>query len=644
MKTCVALACLALAVSALAALPPAQSDLTPDQLNRMKPEDRAVLDRRIGVGIPGLGADGTILSGAREDIETFDGLVVVLQGWSFRDASSVRAVEAVNESLSGLEGVRVVSVHGPEEPEKLQRVLERRPLPGVVVLDQSGALTGPLGLEARGANLIVDQKGVVRYAGVEAEAVRPLVQGLLDTPATEEPRIMLAELATQLAQSGRLSSDIEEAWLAGESKKAETLMEQLWQQAPAGAADITMALLTARDPVQRPLAVGLFARFGSRDQKLAAIRALDERRDSPEITILVRSLGGEDVEEPGKLLAPFLESRDLDVRQAALYALADSAPPTAIDAFVREMSNAPVASGSWGTSERERLMSAYFGVAYRLTGLRAQTGREVADWLATYRRDPEKAATLAERSITAENGQPNRVAFSSDEMLTFDGFDLGVRNEATGNRLPDEGLPALLADTAAKAAERAAPVLGVVYLPPLRVYLADDRGFASLASNSYMGGQAEVNQLILRLGTEEQVRQTMAHEWIHMLHQAVFDKTPRWLAEGVAQSLSSEERASVPVTVRRFALQDMIDKGIFTQLLTWQSGASSDSRESSNYAAAMLAVDFLRLGPFTAGDTRLNLLLGHISRGRGERDALERVYGMSTRDLDEAFRDWVAKP
>lgn len=640
----IALAALALVVPTLCAQPPQQSELEPEQLARMRPDERAALEKRLGVGVLGLPEDCIALSGGRADIDNFEGSVVVLQPWSMRDAASIRSVELLHASLEGVEGVRIIALHGPEKLAVVQRVLERKPLPGIVALDENGSITGPLALDARGANVIIDQAGAVRYAGIDTAAVRALVTALLETPPTESPELTLGTLAAQLAESEKLRSAIDAAWAAGEAMKADQLMRQLWQEAPAGAADITMALLTARDTVQRPLAVSLFARHGSRSQVLAAINALDPRRDSPEIAVLVRALGGDDLEEPERLLAQFLESRDIDIRQAALYAAADSASPEIIETFIREMNNAPVASGSWSTGERDRLLSALFGVAYKLTGLRAETGREIADWLAVHRRNPAEATALAERSI-AENDRPRRVAFSSDQMQTYGLFDLTVRSTTHNNQLPDEDLPRALEEAAVAAATSAEPVFGRVYLPPVRVYLADDRGFASLASNSYMGGQAEVNQLFLRIGTNREVAANMAHEWIHILHSALFDKTPRWLAEGTAESVSSTTHDLTPPALQRAGIEnDVLAKGVFTTLLSWQSGASSDSREAVNYALSKAAIDFLRFGPFTAGDTRLNLLFGHISRGRGERDALEQVYGLPVRELDQAFRDWVSRP
>lgn len=638
------LACIALVATVATAAPPAQSDLTTRQLARMKPDERAALEQRVGFGFFGFGTDGTLLGGVRDDIIAFNGRIVVLQRWSMRDAASMRSVEALHESLADLDKVLIVALHGPEKPEVLSRVLERKPLPGTAVLDESGSLVGPLAIDVRGGNFIIDQMGAIRYAGVDTASVRPLVLELLDNPSRAAPELTIEQLAAQLKVGENLRAAIEQAWTSGNIALAEAKMRELWQQAPAAASDITMRLLTAPDTVQRPLAIALFVQYGSQRQILNAISSLDPRRDSPEITILVRALGSETLEEPQTVLAPFLDSRDLDIRQAALYALADSAGPEVIETFVREMSNAPVSSNSWDTNERERMLGAQFGVAYRLTGVRANTGSEVADWLALYSRDPAAAAAAAKRSVTDDSGNPQRVRFSSDEFRTYGIFDLTVRNQETDNELPDESLPGRLQSAAAQAAQRAEPVLGKVYLPPIRVYLADHRGFSSLSSNSFMGGQTRVNQVYLRLVEPRALEAVMAHEWIHVLHAALFDKTPRWLAEGVAESLSSTANTVDSAAVARARAGEAIEKGLFTQLLTWRSGASSDSREADNYALAKLGIDFLRFGPFTAGDVRLNLLLGHISRGRGERDALEQAFGMSIRDLDQAIRDFTAAP
>ncbi len=644
MKIRLLIACLALLAPLVAAAPPAQSDLTRKQLARMKPDERNSLEQRLGVGFHGLGTNGTLLSGNRDEVESFDRKIVVITRWSIKDAAASKAIETLHTSLGDNEAVLLITLLGPADLKVVQRILDRRPLPGIVVLDESGSITGPLAIDVRGANIIIDKVGKIRYAGVNPAEIPSLVEELLgESPRDIKlPELTLDELAEQLEAGRQLEGQIEQAWLTGDSKQAEALLDQLWQDAPAAALPMTMNLLTARNPVQRPLAVSLLKTYGTQQNILAAINSLDPRRQSPEITILVRALGSESLENPELVLAPFLDSRDLDVRQAALYALADSASPEVIDGFVRSLSKSPVASDSWSTSDRDRLLNSQFGVAFKLTGVRADTGLDYANWLDVYRTDPRGAAEAARLSITDASGNPLRIRFSSDIFQTYSMFDLTARIEATGNEIPDPKIPMLLENAARLADRQAEPILGKVYVSPVRVYLADARGFASLAGNSYMGGQTRVNRVYLRFVGGSQLEALMTHEWAHVLHAAVFDKTPRWLAEGFAESVStSSHRLDLP-SLRHRGVDKAIEKGLFSQLLSWQSGASSDSREANRYNEAKTGVDFLRFGPFTAGDTRLNLLLAHISRGRGERDALQMVYGMKIRDLDQAVRDWVA--
>jgi hypothetical protein len=646
MNTRFFLALLALLAPLALAAPPAQSDLTRKQLARMKPDERATLEQRLGVGLYGLGNSGTLLAGARSDVETFDGKVVVIVRWSVKDAASARAIETLHQDLGELEGVLVIALHPPKELGVLQRIYNRKPFPGPIVLDDTDAFVTPLAIDVRGGNIIIDKVGAIRYAGINPAAVRPLVEALLEESPRDItiPELTLDALAEQLETGKQLDDQIAQAWQTGDTSGAETLLDQLWQDAPAAALPMTMNLLTARDPVQRPLAVSLLSKYGTQQNILTAINSLEPRRQSPEITILVRALGSEDLENPELVLAPFLDSRDLDVRQAALYALADSASPEVIDDFVRALNKSPVASDSWSTSDRDRLLNSQFGAAYKLTGLRANTGLDYANWLDVYRTDPQRAAEMARLSITDASGNPQSIRFSSDIFQAFSMFDLAARIEATGNQLPDPEIPMRLENAARAADRQAEPILGKVYVSPVRVYLADARGFASLASNSYMGGQTRVNRIYLRFVGGSQLEGLMTHEWAHVLHTATFDKTPRWLAEGFAESVSTtSHRLDLP-TLRHRGVDKAVEKGLFSQLLSWQSGASSDSREANRYNEAKTGVDFLRFGPFTAGDTRLNLLLAHISRGRGERDALEMVYGMKIRDLDQAVRDWVSRP
>ncbi len=646
MKTRLFCICLTLLTSLAHAVPPSQSELDRQQLARMKPDDRNALEQRIGISFSGFTTGGVLLGGTQTDIESFKGDVVILQPWSFRDITSARTVETLNTDLEGVDGVRVIALHAPEEFEKIKRVLDRKPLPGILVLDDTDTYANPLALTTRGANLIVDRAGIIRYAGIDPSAVRPLVLELLEEPVDEnrQPTMTLAAFAAQLAQGEQMTADLEEAWNAGDARSAERLLHDFWTSAPAAALPVTMNLLTNRNTIQRPLAISLLREHAARDTILDAIGLLDERRDGPEIAILVRALGGEDLEEPEQLLAPFLESRDLGVQQAALYALADSATPEVLRAFTRQMSNSPVASNAWSTSDRERILGAQFGIAKHLTGFRASTGREYDEWLDVYERDKEEAQRVSKRSLEDDQGNPVFISYSSDQFRAYPMFDLTVRSQSLGNQLPSENTPTLLMNASTQAAQRAESVLGKIYLAPIRVYLADDRAFSSLASNSFMGGQTEVNRVYLRITRDGPMAEVMGHEWAHVLHMAVFDKTPRWLAEGFAESIETDDHTITLSDLRDQELDEVVERGLFSRLLTWQSGASSDSREGQNYAAARVGVMFLRSGPFSAGDVRLNLLFAHISRGRSERDALQRSFGLSDRELDQTLIDWLSRP
>jgi hypothetical protein len=310
------------------------------------------------------------------------------------------------------------------------------------------------------------------------------------------------------------------------------------------------------------------------------------------------------------------------------------------------MRTAPAAKDNWGIKEADRLMSAMFGAAYSLTSLRADLGRDYEQWLTLHAQDPEAAKTLAARSIADESGTPRAIKFGSDLFFTHPRFDLTTRFAPSTNAQLDPDLPAALEAAALTAQTNAATVLGKVHMAPIRLYIADQRGFASLASNTYMGGQAEVNRIILRLGETHEMRQVMTHEYVHILHAATHERQPRWLSEGFAESIAAGTRPEPWTTdsIRILNLDRAVAEGVFTRLIGWSDSASNDAREGENYRLAHVAVDFLRYGPFPAADTRLALLMASYSQGRNDRDVFATWYGMDAKALDLALRAWLMRP
>ncbi len=632
-----------LCVSAcLAAEPPAQSDLPRQDLARMRPDDRAALEKLIGAGFAGMGEDAVILSGPDAGIEVFNTRVAVIQPWSLTDMASQKVLQQVGEGLAGLEDVVLVALHGPEEVDKVNRVLERRPMPGTVVLDAEDQFFTPLSLGGRGANLIVDRHGAVRYAGVNAGAVGELVKQLLaEEPNPEKaPAGDVRTIAESAAGAAELEQRINDAWMAGDLKAGEAALEAAWRGDAAAATSVARKLLNGQTSMQRVLGLEQLAKHADVATLLDVIEKMNPRSHRLEIAILVRALGGRKLENAEAVLGPFLDSRDVYVQQAALYALGDVGTPESLRLFVRDMRNAPLGRDSWSDRDDDRLMSTMFGVAYKLTGFRATTGREYQEWLNLHATNPEQAQEAAKRSITGANGQPNVLRFESSEMLTYPGFDLAYHFQKPDPSLIDDRAPRQFVEEMEMVVRRAVPVLGRVHAAPIRLYVGDEGGFSALVGNRTLGGQAEVNAIYIKHGALPAMRGMVAKTYGYILQDAVFANQPRWLSDGFASAMAYEYTPWTMSSARSNSIEGAVQEGVFRRLIGWGGQASADSRDDENYQMSRLAVDFLRAGPYPAGGTRLRLVMGRISTGTSERDALIEFYAHPD-DLDQQILAWL---
>lgn len=611
----------------------------------MRPDERTSLEQLIGSGFTGMGEDAVILSGPDVGIEVFNTRIAIVQPWRLTDMASQKMLEQVAEALAGLEGVVLVALHGPEEADKVKRLLERRAIPGTVVLDAEDRLFTPLGLGARGANLIVDRHGAVRYAGVNPGAVGDLVRQLLaEEPDPEKtPAGDVRSLAQSAAGAAELEQRINDAWLAGDLKGGEAALEAAWEDDTAAATTAARKLLNGRTTMQQVLGLEQLARHADPNTLLDVIRKMNARTQRLEIAILVRALGQREPDDPEAVLAPFLQSRDVYVRQAALNALGDVGTPASLRLFVGEMRNAPVACDSWSADDDDRLMSTMFGVAYKLTGFRGTTGREYQDWLNLYNTSPEQAQDAAGRSITGADGRPNLLRFGSSQMLTYPGFDLAYQFQRPDPSLIDDRVPPMFVEEAEAVARRAEPVLGRVYAAPIRIYIGDDGGFSALVGNRAVAGEAQANAIYIRHGASPAMLQALARTYGCILQDATFADQPRWLSDGFALAMSSSDSRWTISRLRTLNIDTAVQEGVFHRLLTWGGEASDDPRDEENYQMSRLAVDFLRSGPYPAGNTRLRLVMGRISTGTGDREALAEYYAHPD-DLDQQILDWLGAP
>lgn len=138
-------------------------------LLRVDDATRARLDALVGKAMPAVPESATWL-GAKTDLESWRGKVVVFQTFALAPSSMRRATTSLDKALEktglGKDEVVAVLVHGPENASRVKEALAADELDRPVLVDPDGSLYGRIGDARRAINVVVDKHGVVRAAGL----------------------------------------------------------------------------------------------------------------------------------------------------------------------------------------------------------------------------------------------------------------------------------------------------------------------------------------------------------------------------------------------------------------------------------------------------------------------------------------------
>ncbi|MEL6740082.1 MAG: hypothetical protein AAFP26_05445, partial [Planctomycetota bacterium] len=439
--------------------------------------------------------------------------------------------------------------------------------------------------------------------------------------------------------------------------------------------EISFGLLTSRDPFERPIGIDQLVRRASAEETLQAIDALPRGPRSIERRMLVRSLGTKLAEseltpmQAVEVLSPMLRDNDRGIQLAAAQSVGALGAPEGLEAIFGIMkASAPALSENFSGSDSDRLNATGFGVAAAITGIHATQLTTYRDWHKAWLTGDE--ALLAETELELREREGDYVDSGDDpafdnENLNRDLVIVGQRDAEwvrsgpfwlrvrirgvdeipLSGRLGVDNLTRLAEQTLAQAQLSAAPVYSKPELPIIRVSFADDTRFSSLASNSFMGGEAQGNEIVIRVADEIAMQRVLVHEWVHILQSMEYEsgRMPRWLLEGYAESATASARSTSwsNSLVERRELGEAVSRGVFSRLASWGRGAASSPQESDNYALSHLAVDFLRFGNFPAAETRLAALHAAIDGRKPDRQALQEIYGMTLPELDRALIEWL---
>jgi hypothetical protein len=436
------------------------------------------------------------------------------------------------------------------------------------------------------------------------------------------------------------------AWRIRDHAGLNEALERAFDVDPAAARQWAFDTIMNGSHAQRAVGAGVLAELGEADALAAAARALPARGFHDERRWLIRGLAAKPPEQARPLARAFLSDREPVIRLAAAQTLAALADAGAVGELLPQMRGPPALRSTFDDSDAGLLSAAAFGLVHAATDLRPQREGDVQAWWSRHREAPDRAP--GPRPAALLEGPPVTGRFQGRDVFFSPAFDVQLR--VSGWAWPGTGelswpeFRDLAEGTAADSIARARPIFGPMALPPVRLILADQRQFSALTSASWFGGQASGNQIVLRLDRPEVLRPVLTHEHVHVIHAMSFRRQPRWILEGVAESLtiSGPERGVwTRARVERLGLENLLDRGVFTETLAWTSGPSSDSREAQRYAMSHLVVDYMRFGPFARGDERVAFLMGRLSRGEPSRQAVERLFERTVAELDEDVRDWV---
>ncbi|MCA9294967.1 MAG: redoxin domain-containing protein [Phycisphaerales bacterium] len=189
----------------------ADRDSTADAANlaswqqRLDRVDRAALDTIIGFAAAdtdeeGLTWTGPSLPGGATSLADLRGKVIVLQSWSCGSTAGRSALTRAEQMLRKVssDDCILIGVHTPEDVEKLETFLSRKPAEVPVIIDRTGTWCDAMGIYRTPVNIVIDRQGAVRFAGLRARSVSDAVEYLLaesfkeDVEPKERPKQVAA--------------------------------------------------------------------------------------------------------------------------------------------------------------------------------------------------------------------------------------------------------------------------------------------------------------------------------------------------------------------------------------------------------------------------------------------------------------------
>jgi hypothetical protein len=487
-------------------------------------------------------------------------------------------------------------------------------------------------------------------------------------PRKPTPRVPPARTATPAdpldAALEEIERGLDEAWRKGDQWGVSEGLSKGWDVSPHWGRETALKVIETGAPGFRPVAAAVLADRADVDTLVAATQHLDERKFPDERRLFVRRLGKASKEEHDKAAREaglFLLDKDHGVKMAAVGSIADLGDVSLLEPVLARLGEVPSQREHPQENDQGLVDTAVYGALRTLAGLRPVRSSEVGEWWRSggvplenkdeQRPDDSKegkgenpdddsgaAKPLAE---IKEGRRGGRLYYLTPSFDLY--YRIGTSEEAPTGELSVRAWSRSAERSVKRAVDAAEPILGRMHLPVVRLYLADERNFPPLGGRSNFGGHASGNEVVLRLDRVQALSSNLVHEYVHVMHLASYQDQPRWMAEGLAESLtrSGDKTTWSGARVTHQGLDKEVDKGAFTQSVQWDAGGSGDNREAIRYALSYLCIDYLRFGGFAAPSERLAFLMGRLERHETPARALEQLYGVSVKELDERVKAWV---
>lgn len=468
--------------------------------------------------------------------------------------------------------------------------------------------------------------------------------------------LCLFSLACSLASAQPakdLKSVFQGQWKQSQFIEAERTLEDGFKTSPDDALALARSLIETGNDFARPLGAAYFAKHATTMELAALVAKLPRGGFPDERRLLVRALGdrakGKDTTQPViDAASTFVDDADLCVAAAAILSLADTRDPDAIGFFIHRLADIPANAGNPIGGDRGILARAAAGALDSLTDERFRSASDAKAWWkkragkkdGAAPRAPADKAPSDKKDTPAETG-----TYGGQTYYVTDRFNIFYRIGRDSDAPADGDLSLMtlapILDKSAEAADKSLmPVVGRAHVPVLRLYLCDAQQFNAKAGMASFAGVTQGNEIVLKAVVPRSMPVTLWHEYIHAIHDSTFDNQPRWLSEGLAMSYTLSAKGAMKRDASDPEIREIITRGGFSEMLNWNSGGSGDAKETARYATAHLCIDYLRFAVDRGvPDTRLAFVMGRLSRRQGARQAIESVYGITVKELDQGLRD-----